>query len=323
MIQEKDMKKSETKKLIAALAVLLLAGVLCVIMLHINGIIDLTPEYKPDYSRKSYDIGELGSAVRAEGKTVVVSVFVEDKYTSWQGEDDYAQLQLSYMKMGMEWIEQQAQNYGKSMEFICDWNEFPELKYVLETEESLSNFGDIDKGGKDIVWDFINKQVKSAELTERFGAENIAYYVICNSDESCAEPNNAVDGFLHPDFGYDLIYIYTYSCDEEVSPVTYTHEMLHLFGAPDLYENDLWGMNYGTTQEFVDYCYKNHPNDIMLTTYDHDTGERFYDSIPREVTDVTAYYIGWLSKAPQEALDFGLERSQHDPLRAEEISSEN
>ncbi|MBQ9947401.1 MAG: hypothetical protein IJO91_03345 [Oscillospiraceae bacterium] len=317
------MKNTETKKLITALVVLLLAGVLCVIMLHINGIIDFTPEYRPDYSRKSYDVGEFGTAEKAEGKTVVVSVFVEDRYTSWQGEEEFAQLQLSYMNMGMEWIEQQAQKYGKTMEFICDWNEFPELKYVLETEDSLSNQGDIQKGGEDIVWDFIDKQVKSAELTEKFGAENIVYYVICNSLEGCAASTNAVDGYFHPDFGYETVYIYTIYFDQEVTPAVYAHEMLHLFGSPDLYATDWSGENYDITQEYVDYCYENRPNDIMLTTYDHDTGERYFDSIPREVTDITAYYIGWLSEAPQEVLDFGLERSQYDPLREEEISSEN
>ncbi len=323
MIQENDMKKTETKKLIAALAVLLLAGVLCVVMMHINGVIDLTPEYKPDYSRKSYDIGEYGSAVRTEGKTVVVSVFVEDKNTSWQGEEEYAQLQLSYMKMGMEWIEQHAQNYGKSMEFFCDWNEFPELKYVLETESSLSNYGDIDKGGRDIVWDFINKQVKSAELIEKFGAENIVYYVICNSTESCAEANNAVDGYFHPDFGYETIYIYTLSNGVEVSPSIYAHELLHLFGAPDLYIVDRSGENYGITQEYVDHSYENHTDDIMLLPLEYAQAEMKYDSIEKEITDITAYYIGWLSEAPQEVIDFGLERSQHDLLREEEISSEN
>lgn len=317
------MKNTETKKLIAALAVLLLAGMLCVVMLHINGVIDLTPEYKPDYSRKSYDVGEFGTAEKAEGRTVVVSVFVEDCYTSWQGEEEYAQLQLSYMKTGMEWIEQQAQKYGKSMEVIFDWNEHPELKYVLETDSSLSNYGDIDKGGRDIVWDFIDKQVKSAELTEKFGAENIIYYVICNSAESCGEPNNAVNGYFHPDFGYEAVYIYTLSNSIEVSPSIYAHEMLHLFGAPDLYIVDWSGENYGITQEYVDHSYENHADDIMLLPLEYAQTEMKYDSIEKEITDITAYYIGWLSEAPQEVLDFGLERSQHDPFRAEEISSEN
>lgn len=48
---------------------------------------------------------------------------------------------------------------------------------------------------------------------------------------------------------------YIYSATQ-VSPAVIAHEMLHLFGAPDLYGCDLYDMNYGTTDDYVAYCEK-------------------------------------------------------------------
>jgi len=48
----------------------------------------------------------------------------------------------------------------------------------------------------------------------------------------------------------------------------------------------------------------------MNTTYDYQYGLSYYDHISNELTEITAYYIGWTDKS--ELVDaFGLEPSKH------------
>ena len=88
-------------------------------------------------------------------------------------------------------------------------------------------------------------------------------------------------------------FYYEYSClyktdaytdGEAESPATYAHEILHLFGAPDLYE--------GSSDPYVDealvsYVADTYPGDIMLSTYEDDGSSRF-DAITKEISPLTA-----------------------------------
>ena len=51
-------------------------------------------------------------------------------------------------------------------------------------------------------------------------------------------------------------------------------------------------------------------NDIMGINQDPQTGELFYDSIPNEVTDITAYYAG-LTDYSETVNEWGFAPSQH------------
>ncbi|MBS7396858.1 MAG: hypothetical protein KIG32_00310, partial [Ruminiclostridium sp.] len=97
-----------------------------------------------------------------------------------------------------------------------------------------------------------------------------------------------------------------------VAPSVIAHEILHLYGAPDLYAFDTNNINYATTVGFVDYCRENVPQEIMLSTRDTETGELLSDRITQEITDITAYYIGWLDAAPECVDEYLLVHSQHE-----------
>ena len=88
----------------------------------------------------------------------------------------------------------------------------------------------------------------------------------------------AADGsnFYHE---YSCLYRYdVYAGEgESESPATYAHEILHLFGAPDLYE--------GSSDDFVDdaliaYVEETYPDEIMNSTY-NDDGTSSFDSVHR------------------------------------------
>ena len=81
------------------------------------------------------------------------------------------------------------------------------------------------------------------------------------------------------------------------SPATYAHEILHLFGAPDLYE--------GSSDPYVDealvsYVADTYPGDIMLSTYEDDGSSRF-DAITKEISPLTAYCLGLTDTCPELA----------------------
>lgn len=60
---------------------------------------------------------------------------------------------------------------------------------------------------------------------------------------------------------------------------------------------------------------KNHKNEIMYTTFARDeNGNKYkvFDRITNDLTDITAYYVGWTDNVPPEVEKFGLVHSQHE-----------
>ena len=92
-----------------------------------------------------------------------------------------------------------------------------------------------------------------------------------------------------------LYYYYPYVRvnDREV-PAVYAHEILHQFGAIDLYEG-----SGDFSPDNCAYVAERYPDDIMYAAYD-DGGRLRYDEIRLEVGPVTAYYLGWLDELPGE-----------------------
>ena len=86
----------------------------------------------------------------------------------------------------------------------------------------------------------------------------------------------------------------------ETPPSTIAHEMLHCFGAPDLYyANEL------IPQEFVDYCASSGTRDIMYTV-------ALGDEITDWFTGLDAYYVG-LNPYSMQVDEWNLGPSQHFP----------
>ena len=90
------------------------------------------------------------------------------------------------------------------------------------------------------------------------------------------------------------------------APATFAHEMLHTFGAPDLY----YAGKRGITQEYVSYAKSAGTNDIMRVTWDLNTNYYVYDSVKNEITDITAYYLG-LTDYSSTVQEWGLGQSDY------------
>lgn len=264
-------------------------------------------------SEKDYP---MGTATNLDGRTVVVSIFLNDNTTSWDFESatdqETIQKLSGNMSLGMDWIVEQGKKYGKNIEFIYNWDDDEELFYAAAIDCDFST------GESQIaeVKTFLSENFDevSNKLLDKYEAENIIYAMYLNEKADTNMTCHAMP-FNGTEYGYDMPYepicLTNYVYGAEQGPATYAHELLHIFGAPDYYSVDEIGNNFGMTEEFVNYCSTEMVNDIMFSTYDPYTNTIPKDSVTNDFSELTAYYVGWTSR-PEIADEYSLGRSQHE-----------
>lgn len=253
----------------------------------------------------------LGSADSLSGNTAMVSVFVSDDTTEWDfsspEDKELADDSLEYLGIATDWISDQASKYGRDATFTYDWSQNPELRYEASIDSDLVE-GEDDEPS----WDYIYENIDVDAILDDTNSENICFMFFLNTPLD-NEMTSCTSRWEESDqIPYEICYIFTQCADEEETPASYAHEILHAFGAPDLYTEDEDGNNYGIDEDYVTYCEENHPNEIMLTTYDISSGEETpcYDVITNDFTDITAYYVGLIDSCP-EVDEWGLDHSQY------------
>ena len=255
----------------------------------------------------------LGSAVNCEGIVAVVSIYVSTPTYSWDYNDpadkETIAHTLNYLKMATNWIETEAYSWNKFVDFKCDWSVNSSLYYEAKMSDNILENSSAQ--GIEEVWQYIAANVAPIDdIKSEYGASSVIYMLYVNTPSNYNRNSATIvceEGFYYP---YEFVRIYCNGIDGEENPASYAHEILHTFGAPDLYKADDFGNNCGTTDELVDYVQENLPNEIMNATYDYQTGQPYYDRISNELTEITAYYIGWTDKS-EVAEAFGMEPSKH------------
>lgn len=249
----------------------------------------------------------LGSAGELEGTTIVVSMFLDDAASSWSGADAVKFNTLKYLGIASDYIVNSAAEYGVNSNFIYDWQTNEDLYF----EGSIS--ADVAAESDDLdyqAWQCVEYTVDSESLKSKYGADNIVYMLFLNVPESNSVTSFTRNWYEGMEYPYEMCYILCALEGEEENPSAYAHEMLHTFGAPDLYRVDDDGSNYGITQEFVDELNNSNNNDIMYTNYNCQTGRAEFDCISNEFTEIDAYYVG-LTDSSSVVDEWGFEKSQH------------
>lgn len=274
----------------------------------------------------SFSMGEHGTAEKLEGKTVCVSLLVDLDYDKWFDEDgDEAKVMKCLENLGLatEWLSEQAADYGKTAEFIYDWEQYPQLYYEVGNVSNRFDYFLRENDGYNLLWDYVNNNVPSQELVDSFGADNIIYITYFDMDEYSATLAFAKDCYFDTQFSYDMAFFPLYSKGMEQTATTLAHEIMHLYGAPDWYQaypDEPTG--YCMTKGCVEYMKQNFADDIMLYTFDRETETPFYGKVHGEISEMTAYYVGLTDEAPQAVYDFGIDLSQHDPNRPPYVPDE-
>lgn len=253
-----------------------------------------------DYGYHSPYHGELGSAGALRGRTAIISIFTDDADTSWNYEsgEDGRMIDDTLENLGIatEYLTEQAARYGSEAEFIWDWKRNPDLRYTASFGQTLvTEFGDMYEVQKNWVLQNIDEKA----IKNKYLVDNVIYFFFFNTEFS-NQVNPWYLGYsCSPDYYVEFCNIYVRFDDKFITkPPSYAHEMLHCFGAHDLYY-----ANEFITQEYVDHMNAISSKDIMFMVYDS-------KDIPCVMTELDAYYVGILNECA-DVTRFNLAKSEH------------
>ena len=249
---------------------------------------------------KNFINPDHGSAVTLEGKIVLVSIFAGDKETSWNpaAEADHALIEQTRENLGIAtaYLTGQAKQYGKELSFVYDWKSDKELRYDTVFEAKLVR---MDGMTYSLQNEWLLNNIDTKHLLEKYKADGIIFFFFLNTDYSNIYSPWSLG---HANGDYILLEFsnfYLKYNDMDVPPSTYAHEMLHAFGAHDMYyANDYF------PQEFVDDMKQSQSNDIMFTVSDG-------KEITNELSALDAYYVG-IGPRPAVAEKWHLAKSEHE-----------
>ena len=275
---------------------------------------------------------EGGTAKTMDGNIAIVSVFVDTEEFPWDFneimETEAYQYYLNGLNIAVNYLTEKAQEYGKSPNFIWDWSEHEGLCSYSSTNLIEPIKGDQIFG---MAWQHITTDIDTAAILEETGAEQIIYIFVYNTPPEyepygeyhgpycnvylTEEKEKETDPESPPDPPYETIYLtmgyFNYE-PQYVTPSTIAHEILHAFGASDLYmDADSYqgnGYPYNISKEYIDYINNTEPlNDIMRCPESGEAGN--YDTIESEITDITAYYVG-LTDSSETVDQWGFDKRQ-------------
>ncbi len=253
----------------------------------------------------------LGTCSELDGTTLLVSIFLNDANTSWENNPSAINDALKYTGIATEWISKSVAGYGRNIDFIYDWNTYSDLYYEATVDNDMVNVENDSYQVDSTAWSYIAANIDSDSLVQKYNADNIGFLFYINTPDSNDMTSCTRNYYEGMDYPYEMCYIYMFCDNEEESPASIAHEILHLFGAPDLYSADSDGENYGIPQELVDELQNTQSNDIMFTTYDAKTETPYYDKISNDFTEVDAYYVGLVDSC-DFVNEWNLKPSQHN-----------
>ncbi len=244
--------------------------------------IDYELSNRSRYNRENYP---LGTAEKAEGRIVVLSIFADEVMFSWG--DDFENNELKdrcyeNLQIAVDYITEYAKKYGKDIEFIYDWKKEPNL---LKRTFFNSHIDIYDAPIK--IGQYIDDSIDTKSILDEYNADGVIFMLYFNSGSDFEESSFANAYHEGVEFPYESCVLYNYFGGDSITATVYAHEILHLFGALDLYKQT---SKKGVVGEAYDEMKKIYTNDLMdATINDEKTKE-----IKRVISDFDAYYIGWL-----------------------------
>ncbi len=273
------------------LGAVLTVGTVCGVPLPVNGKSSTGSEKQPqavavsEESSETPELGELGnprssyklgSANSLEGKNLIYSLFVDTPDAKWTDRDK--KKALKNLEIAKEYIEAEAKSYHKKVDLVVDFEEYGDLTGGARINFSLKDGKDYEEALDEEIAGWLEDQIDYEALTKEYKAKGIAMIVFVNHKGSTYAI--CYDGVDDPQESLVMF-------AGEV-PAVYAHEILHLFGAHDLYEDAEY------TEEVCEYVKKAYPNEIMYTVKDED-GRLNSSEIQNELSPITAYHLGWVN----------------------------
>ena len=240
-----------------------------------------------------------GSAGLLTEPTVLVSVYINDAASGRVWTENAKAETRQYLATAVQWLHEQAETYGQTLNLYYDDSAANSSLCRSYTPHAAVRGGrDSDESDALLTeLDAVSATLDTAALQQTYGTDRIAFlYFLPVSGASFTMVHYADDG---DDYYYEYSCLYRYDVyaadGESESPATYAHELLHLFGAPDLYE--------GSSDDFVDdaliaYVEETYPDEIMNSTY-NDDGTSSFTSVDKTISPLTAYCLGLTDTCPE------------------------
>ncbi len=244
--------------------------------------------------QRTADQQKYGSAGLLAWPCVLYSVYLDEAGGGAAWTDEEIERSQQNLALAVDWIGAQAAAYGASPRLYCGTDDLLER---IEYEGTFVGGESADEGQRFYSEiDALCARLDTDQLAETYGTTNVGFLIFLPVDGcSFTMVHYLEDGSS---------YYYEYSCLYKENtyfpagtfemPAVYAHEILHLFGAPDLYEgsNDLY-----VTPELIEYVAQNWPDAIMQDTYNAD-GVPEYDAISKTICPLTAYRLGLCADFP-------------------------
>ena len=228
------------------------------------------------------DTKNIGSASKLDGSVRLAVVFISDEESDWSLKEQ--RVQMRRLKRGEEWITTQALTYNISPP------QFTHRVYGRWRDIKLSELPAGTRSGNENVdmvhlvsWtlNFSSPQQWRAQFSD----DQFATLLFLKRDGA----SYAIPQETGLDTRYDIEGAVLYDNFEPGIPNCATcmaHEILHVFGAWDMYET------FQITQEQMNTALQLYPDSIMLRTS--------YNPAELMMDPVTCWRIGWCDK-PEEA----------------------
>ena len=221
----------------------------------------------------------LGSAEFLAGDVYVLSCFVSDADNQWTDNERTSMIALMYEAQG--WLREQAADYGVALEFVND-------SFGLEKDIELDAVPSMrEEGAKSIVTTVLQEIGYRSSLDfyiktrkRRADCDNITVLIfVKDSGTSYAVPYTDPDAATEFYTEGAVIYQRYDTIDAERPAGAIAHEILHTFGAWELYNV------YYHEKDVETLAHELFPDSIMHEVH--------FDINDSSVDEVTAWLIGW------------------------------
>lgn len=246
-----------------------------------------TPEPTAAHPVRTAEQRLYGSAGLLAWPCVLYSVYLDEAGGASWSEEEIARSQQN-LALAVDWITDQAGAYGVAATLYAG-----EEDLVIQMTYNGRFVGGETADESETFYraaEALCAQLDTDELARTYGTSNIGFLLflpVAGCSFTMVHYLEDGDDYYHE---YSCLYRENAFFPEGTfeTPAVYAHEILHLFGAPDLYDgsNDLF-----VTPALVEYVEASWPDAIMLDTYNTD-GTLDYDGIDKAICPLTAYRLG-------------------------------
>ena len=238
-------------------------------------------------ARPSY---QLGVNAYLEGDVQVHLFFIDDNESQWDEKtiEEFTQKQIS---LGFDFLESEAERYGQSLDFSIKsyatvFDEGLDVTYdgIIEKGVGGAHSLDLHKWAARLLG-YRNEAELYDDLLRKTDCQEVILLFAVNKDGVSYAWHQVEGSIYYPTVEFATIFTNYLGKNFTFDDITYpaaalAHEILHLYGAEDLY----------TPNELKQMIKDIYPRDIMLLDY--------VNIEEMNVGEYIAYAIGWLNRAP-------------------------